>query len=232
MKQWVVLGFVVLLVLLGSRVVVAQPDPGSPTTIGDITGDSMGFYGQTVQIQGIIGEFISTNAFVLTDGVALSNANVLVVNNSGRPLPNSYVKGQEVVVTGRVHPSYSEIFNGSVAAFPSYFDERGGLMGSEMTGSGMVATQDPAMMATPMTEGSTMATQDPAIVATPAGGAAIVVTPNSGAGDMSMTSTMNPYEEDLLAWAYNDMLPDEYDVFTIIELVSVDQLMYPTDMGQ
>ncbi|MDX2137532.1 MAG: hypothetical protein SF123_05510 [Chloroflexota bacterium] len=309
MKQWLVLIVVALLVMVGGATISAQDTVGEPIGLGDVTGDSASYYGQTVTIQAVIGEFVSSNVFVLTDAAVLSNNSVLVINNSGRPLPNSYVKGQEVIVTGRVHPSFSEVFNGNVQQFPSFYEERMGMMGTDGMGQGTgtgatVATQDPGLMTTPDAAG--MATQDPNMMttptaaqgatgntgdasgttgsggaasgtgdtsgstgtgstggnsgtgsttgagdsaqATPVGGTGAEATPvggttgdsgmmatpvpggNMGMGDSGMMGPM-PYEEDMLAWVYGEALPDEYDVFTIIELTDINQLMYPSDIG-
>lgn len=293
MKQWVALIVVALLIIVGGATISAQDTVGEPIGLGDVTGDSASYYGQTVTIQAVIGEFVSSNAFVLTDAALLSNNSVLVINNSGRPIPNSYVKGQEVVVTGRVHPSFSEVFNGNVQQFPSFYEERMGMMGTGATGQdtgATVATQDPGLMTTPDAAG--MTTQDPNMMttptaaqdatggsggtgdtsgatggtgntsgssgtgstggtgdsaqATPAGGTGAEATPvggtsgdssmmatpvpsgNMGMGDSDMMSPM-PFEEDMLAWVYGEALPDEYDVFTIIEITDISMLMYPSD---
>jgi hypothetical protein len=261
MKRWVTLGLIALLALFGSGAVLAQ-DVVVGQNVGDITGDPGSFYGQTVTLQGNISDFLSTNVFVLSDASAV-NANVLVINNSGQPLPNSYVQGQDIIVSGRIHPSYSEVLGGAIAQFPSFFEERQGMMG------GMMATQDPAMMATQ--DPAMMATQDPAMMATPdlsgtpLGGATdpmatpasadagastgatpadtTMVTPVGGTGDTSVSGTMTDmsgqmtgmmmsYQEDLLAFVYGDSLMDEYDIYTILEITDINQLMYPSDVGQ
>jgi hypothetical protein len=288
MKQWLALIVVALLVMVGVATISAQDTAGEPLGIGDVTGDPASYYGQSVTLRAVIGEFVSSNAFVLTDAALLSNANVLVINNSGRPLPNSYVKGQEVIVTGRVHPSFSEVFNGNVQQFPSFYEERMGMMGTDGMGQSTgtdatMATQDSGLMTTPDAAG--MTTQDPNMMttptaaqtvtgntggttgsgdsaqatpaggtgaeatavgtmtgdsmqATPAGGttgdSGMMATPvpggNMGTGDSGMMDPM-PYEEDLLAWVYGEALPDEYDVYTIIEITDINQLMYPSDVG-
>lgn len=273
MKRWVTLGLIALLALFGSGAVLAQDaNQGMAQTVGDITGDPGSFYGQTVTLEGNISDFLSTNVFVLSDASAV-NANVLVINNSGQPLPNSYVQGQDIIVSGRVHPSYSEIQGGAITQFPSFFDERQGMMGGMTTtdtnNQGTMATQDPAMMATQ--DPAMMATQDPAMTATPdlsgtpLGGASdpmatpasadvgastggdatstTMVTPVGGTGDTSVSGTttdmsgqmvgmMMPYQEDLLAFVYNGSLMDEYDIYTILEITDINQLMYPSDVGQ
>jgi hypothetical protein len=255
MKRWVTLGLIALLALFGSGAVLAQ-DVVVGQNVGDITGDPGSFYGQTVTLQGNISDFLSTNVFVLSDASAV-NANVLVINNSGQPLPNSYVQGQDIIVSGRVHPSYSEIQGGAITQFPSFFDERQGMMGGMTTtdtnNQGTMATQDPAMMATPDLSGTPMGgASDP--MATPASADAgastgatpadtTMVTPVGGTGDTSVSGTMTDmsgqmtgmmmsYQEDLLAFVYGDSLMDEYDIYTILEITDINQLMYPSDVGQ
>lgn len=220
--------FTLLVMLIGSAAIFAQDAPETTTEIVDVTANSPDYFGQTVQLQGLIREFVSTNAFVLTDAGLVSN-NVLVINNSGAPLPNSYVIGQEVVVSGRVHPSFIEVLNGAYPRFSSYYDERFGMMvpqepALEATLDPMMVTPDPAftetvdpMMATP---DPSVATQDPALNVTPVGSVDNTVTSDN-------FGQMSPYQEDLLAWVYNEALPDEYDVYTIIELTDINLLTYP-----
>lgn len=238
------LSMITLLVMLfGSAAIFAQDATETNPAIGDVTANSPDYFGQTVQLQGLIREFVSTNAFVLTDAGLVSN-NVLVINNSGAPLPNSYVIGQEVVVSGRVHPSFIEVLNGAYPRFSSYYDERFGMMAPqepvlEATLDPMMVTPDPAftetvdpMMATPdpaftetvdpmmATPDPSVATQDPALNVTPVGSVDNTVTSDN-------FGQMSPYQEDLLAWVYNEALPDEYDVYTIIELTDINLLTYP-----
>ncbi len=201
MKRWtlaILTGLVMTLVsttLLQAQNGAAEP---IPVTIGDITGGATEYYGQTVTFQANIREFVSTNTFVLTDG----NTSVLVVNNSGYALPNAFVKGQDIIVAGRVQPSFSEVFNNATLRPTSFYEERTGMMG---------AVSD-AMMATPDTM---MATPD-AMMATPDA----MMTPNA------MENMLRSYDEDLLAWLYNEALPDEFDGYTVIEVTDISALSY------
>lgn len=232
MKRWTAwVGATLLIVLLSMGTMLAQDAPMGdpvPVSIGDITGGATPYYGQHVTFQGTIREFVSTNAFVLTDGTM----NVLVVNNSGHPLPNSFVKGHEVSIAGRVHPSFTEVVGDPNLRLPSFYEERLGMMGStDTSGTGTDSTMatpvDPAI-ATPVD--STMATPvDPAI-ATPATGTG---TSSDTAGNTTdnLSGTMRPYEEDLLGWVYAEALPDEFDVYTVIELTDPNTLSFAPVQG-
>jgi hypothetical protein len=271
MKRWIA-GLALAAALAGGSV-MAQDEGFTP--VGDIIGDPNAYYGQTVQLEGFINPFVSSNAFVLTDAAALAANNVLVINNTGQPIPNTFVIGQEVVLTGRVHPSFSDVFNGVVMRYPSYYEERTAMMAPDMmattdpamggaTTDPMMATQDPALGGAtqdPALGGATQdpalggATQDPNMMATtdpmmatqdPAlAGATEEAVPQDNVTDpMAVTQVQPPsesgstsgsftglasWDEDLLAWVYNEALPDEYDSYIIIELTDIALLTYPAD---
>jgi hypothetical protein len=281
----------------------AQPMTGTPSTLEEVAADSPSFWGQTVMLEGLIAEFISTNIFVLHEGEAVDDDAVLVINNSGQPLPNSYIKGQAIIISGRILPSFAEITADPAIRLPSYYEDMGGMMpGMANTGSmDTMATADPAMAGTPSdatgpvatldsmgmsvtpAEGATadpamMATADPATMATADLALLPTTDPNmagtempTSEGDMSMTATMDPAMsgtdtasatltmdpnamttpmieatpgaitlpadiggytwEDTLSIVYGDNLPDQYDVYTILELTSISQLAYPPAEG-
>lgn len=308
-----------MLVVMGGAALAqdAQPMTGMPSTLEEVAADSPSFWGQTVMLEGMIAEFISTNIFVLHEGEAVDDDAVLVINNSGQPLPNSYIKGQAIIISGRILPSFAEITADPAVRLPSYFEDMGGVipgMGGQMPMDSMAtadpatmttpdaaATVDPAMAGTPSdvtgpvatldsmgmsvtaAEGATadpamMATADPATLATADPALLPTTDPNlagtempTSEGDMSMTATTDPAMsgtdtasatltmdpnamttpvieatpgaitlpadvggylwEDTLAIVYGDNLPDQYDVYTILELTSISQLAYPPAEG-
>ncbi|MBW4438353.1 MAG: hypothetical protein KME04_14535 [Pleurocapsa minor GSE-CHR-MK-17-07R] len=253
MKRWIA-GLALVMALAGGSV-MAQDEVYTP--MGDITGNAGVYFGQTVQMEGFIDRFVSTNAFVLTDAAPLGANNVLVINNSGQPIPNSFVIGQEIVLTGRVHPSFNDVYNGAVMRYPSAFEERMLTMAPELLNTpdpAMMATSDP-MMATPdpmvattdpmmVTPDALMATPDPMMatvdpmvtaeavpqdnVADPMAVTQVQPPSETGAADTSF-SGQAPWNEDLLAWVYNETLPDEFDGYIIVELTDISLLTYPAD---
>ena len=110
------LGFllVVFIALLSFTLpMMAQDDTAAqgdmiPATLGDITGDSATYYGETVIVEGVIDHWVSAHAFALGEGALLFDSQVLVINNTGQPLPHNIFAGDRVVVTGVVHPSWDE----------------------------------------------------------------------------------------------------------------------------
>lgn len=261
MKRWIA-GLALVVTLTGGSV-MAQDEGFTP--IGDLTGDAGVYFGTNVRLEGYIERFVSTNAFVLTDAGALGTNTVLVINNSGQPIPNSFVIGQEILLSGRVHPSFSDVFNGVVMRYPSAFEERMLMMAPEMmntTDPSMMATTDPMMVATadpmmattdPMmvtpdasvaTTDPMMATPDPMMatvdpmmteeavpqdnVADPMAVTQVQPPSETGAADTSF-SGQAPWQEDMLAWVYNETLPDEFDGYIIVELTDISLLTYPAD---
>ncbi|MCC6616374.1 MAG: hypothetical protein IT320_23070 [Anaerolineae bacterium] len=158
----------IAVLLVGALVMpVNAQEPPATTTLEEVTADSASFYGSEVTIEGLVETFLNVNMFVLSEGAALDDDRVLVINNSGQPFPADVVVGAHVLVTGVIHPSRGEYHEGGMTvettpegAIPPTVDPN------------LITTPDTAMEATPdaamepTAEGAEMATPDPAL-ATP-----------------------------------------------------------------
>jgi hypothetical protein len=127
-----IMAVLLVIVLMLPLAVMAQEDPPTPLpeedpfaepvdsdpvvpepveagiTIGDITGDSEAYYGQTVTVEGNVDEFVNIRSFLLGESGLLTRAQLLVVNASGEELPLDVVKDSQVLITGVVYPHFGD----------------------------------------------------------------------------------------------------------------------------
>lgn len=205
-------------------VVAAQEDEG--LTLETITGTDE-YYGQHVTLEGHVREFISPRIFVLSEGAALDDDAVLVVNLSSHIDSNVY-KGANASVSGTVQPSLDYILDNSVPV-PVYGDEILAVDPSNTAGDtdmsgGMEAVPDDMETETSDTdveatvEGVEPTAED--MEATPEAtleSTDDMDTTDDMSDDMSndmSTSMMNP--QDVISLVYSGELPDEYDVYTVV----------------
>lgn len=97
---------ILLIVCLSLLATVVLAQDGA-LLVGDITGDSATYYGQTVTVEGNVDELVNIRSFLLGEG-GLTNPQLLVLNNSGQEFNIGLTAGARVTVTGVVYPSYSE----------------------------------------------------------------------------------------------------------------------------
>ncbi|MAU09100.1 MAG: hypothetical protein CL607_04705 [Anaerolineaceae bacterium] len=203
-------------------VVAAQEDEG--LTLETITGTDE-YYGQTVTLEGHVREFISPRIFVLSEGAALDDDAVLVVNLSSNIDTNIY-KGAQASVSGTVQPSLSYIEDNDMAT-PMYDIDivPAETMGETDMSGGMEAVPDDMETLTP--EGTDM---EPTVEGMEPTAEAMDATPEAtmeSTDDMDTTddmsddmsndmshSMMNP--QDVISLVYSSELPEEYDVYTVV----------------
>ncbi|MBE0703982.1 MAG: hypothetical protein IH582_12575, partial [Afipia sp.] len=87
---------------------VSAQDQPATTTLEEVTADSTAFWGSEITLEGVVETFLNVNMFVLSEGAALDDDRVLVINNSGQPFSPDVVLGDRVLVTGIVHPARNQ----------------------------------------------------------------------------------------------------------------------------
>lgn len=105
MKCSMLVLMVIILAAFGS-VILAQDDTQDDATLESVTADTEGYLGQEVTLEGVIAELVNVRAFVLGEGAALDDDQVLVINNSGHEFDLRVTAGQRIRVTGIVHANY------------------------------------------------------------------------------------------------------------------------------
>lgn len=76
--------------------------------LGELTGNTDAYYGQTVTVEGTVDDLLNVRAFVLGGSGLLSNPQVLVINNSGEEFDVRLTEGARFRVTGVVYPSFAD----------------------------------------------------------------------------------------------------------------------------
>ena len=85
----------------------APVDPGLPT-LESVTADPATYYGQTVMFEGVVAELVNVRSFVLGEGAALDDDQVLVLNNSGQEFNIGLTRDARVSVTGVIYPAFDQ----------------------------------------------------------------------------------------------------------------------------
>lgn len=182
----------------------ATPFPITAPSIGEVSANPSQFYDQDVNLQGLVLEFISPNAFVISDNTVGDLMPVLVINNSGLPLPNNLVKFSPISLVGRVLPSNASVRDGSAQPLPSYYETRVGMLNDA---NAPEATSEPTPNAVAGNQ------VDPSVVET------------GFSGDEVLTL---PYQEDMMTWLYSDVLPADYTNYAVVELRDINLLVIST----
>ena len=78
-------------------------DIGFSATIGDLTADSARYVDQPLYVKGEVGEAVTSDSFVLSEGALIGNDSLLVFNASGQPLP-ALNGGETIRLYGTVQP--------------------------------------------------------------------------------------------------------------------------------
>ena len=209
-----------LLALTGGAL-FAQDDPmtGTEVTLEEVTANSDTYYGQNVTLTGTIRNFLSGYSFVLAEDAVIDSDAVLVLNNSGQPLPPTFAEGVEVTITGRIHPSFDVVNNDPARRLPSYYEEVGGY--SAVNTQSMDNTGSTEAQMTPeATPDPNMPTIDPAMV-TP------TAMTDAGMPHSGYTGSfwdVSRYDVDLLGWAYSDRMVEGFNAYTILELTDIRQV--------
>ena len=89
-------------------VVPAEGEVIEGPTLETVTADPGAVYGQEVTLEGVLTEFVNVRTFVLSEGAALDDDKVLVINNTPIEFDPTLVTGERVRITGIVMPSYNE----------------------------------------------------------------------------------------------------------------------------
>jgi hypothetical protein len=134
----------------------APVDVGPPT-LESVTADPATYYGQTVTFEGVVEELVNTRSFVLGEGAALDDDQVLVLNNSGQEFNIGLTRDARVSVTGVIYPAFDQggwdslvpdINTGAVPMDDSAGDTMGDAMATEEAGEAgaeMTATEEAEM---------------------------------------------------------------------------------------
>lgn len=126
-----------------------------------VTADPASFYGQEVTFEGVVTELVNIRAFVLGEGAALDDDQVLVLNNSGQEFSIELTRDARVQVTGTIYPAWDQGGWDQVMMLPmggmndlqtgTTTDDQSGEMAATEE-AGMEATEEP--MAEPMSSNS------------------------------------------------------------------------------
>lgn len=181
------------------------PYPVPEPAIGEVSANPIQFRDQQIRLDGLLVEFVNPNAFVISDSTVGEYLPVLVINNSGLPLPNELVKFSEVNFVGRGIPSAASVADGSIDALPSYYETRVALLNNAHAPE---STAEPTPQAVAGNE------VDPSVVET------------GFSGDAVFTL---PYQQDMMAWLYSGLLPPEYADYAVIELTDLNSLLITSD---
>lgn len=88
-----------------------------------LTADAGAYVGQTVRLEGVVDNLLNIRAFVLGEGAALDNDQVLVINTSGEEFDIRLTEGSRFAVTGVVYPSFAD---GGLTQIVAQIAEMGG----------------------------------------------------------------------------------------------------------
>ena len=144
-----------LVTILSSAVVAQEVTPEAPVTDTDgnvistdidlegLTADPAMYVGQTVRLEGVIANLINVRTFILGEGAALDDDQILVINSSGEEFDIRVTEGGRFVVTGMVYSSFSD---GGLTQIIAHLAESGDLGETSMATPGdAMATVDPMM---------------------------------------------------------------------------------------
>lgn len=224
---------VLVIGLLSFGAVAAQDATATPagdnveviTTLEDLTANSDSYVGQEVTLEGVIEELLNVRTFVLGEGAALDNDQVLVINNTGQEFDLNVTRDQQVRLTGTVYPS---IENGGVGQFANMnnanqvtepLEPADTITETPMVGDDAAMTEEP-MDNTMLTE---EAIDDAMMTEEAMQSTDLTPTPmiDTTSPDMGMNDG-HVYTGDFTTM----VLPEEFNNFTIIVLTSLDTITY------
>ncbi len=226
MKTGLVLLLLVILAAFGSLTLAQEV---GQVTISDVTGNSPEYYGQTVTLEGVITELVNVRTFVISDQNLIDNQ-LLVINNTGREFDLRVTGDQRVVVTGIVRPHYAEGGLSQINTAMAGIDAPG------VNDPAMQPTQDPAMAdptVDPAQDPLVDPTQDPALVdpaADPTQDPALVDPTPVPLDDTTGMGT-GQFQMDAINLA-SMILPDRLHQHTILELISIQDLIFVDEFNQ
>jgi hypothetical protein len=224
---WLLIGAALYLVAASLTAQEATPEPVVSVTAADIGADAAGFTGTTVSLQGRVVEFVSPNAFIFSDdSIGEGVTPLLVINNSGQPLPNLLLKGGPVSLVGRVVPSNASVMEGVAQPLDSFYTTRMNYLDTSGAQGALPAGDvTPAATQAPGAE----ATADPMLAPTPDAVAGNRVDPTVvDLNDPGATMTLLPYQEDMMNWLYT-ILPADYAGHAVIELTDLNLMVIPIE---
>lgn len=86
----------------------ATPPAEDIPTLESVTADPALYYGQEVAFEGVVAELVNTRSFVLGEGAAIDDDQVLVLNNSGQEFNIGLTRDARVLVTGVIYPAFDQ----------------------------------------------------------------------------------------------------------------------------
>lgn len=200
------------LLVLGSLlfVVSAQDTSEMDATLEEVTSDSASFYGQTITLNGVIIEYLNASSFVLGEDATIDDDRVLVLNNSGDVFPPELFVGEHVTLTGVVYASI-QAYDENLAAEDTVDDVAGDVNTMEDTEDAtdnaepLEGAEDRSQLDESIDEPDDMFNED------------VANTLPVDLDDMNISINLVDY---YLAGHY----PEEYDVYTIIEITDIEDV--------
>lgn len=83
------------------------PAEGEPT-LESVTADPASYYGQEVTFEGVVAELVNIRSFLLGEGAAIDDDQVLVLNHTGQEFNIGLTRDARVRVTGTIYPAFDQ----------------------------------------------------------------------------------------------------------------------------
>lgn len=226
-----------------------EDDEADGATLESVTADPASFYGQQVTLQGVVAEFINARAFIFGEGAILDNDQVIVINNSPQEFDLRLTLDRRVQITGTALPAvqdngFEQLQNAGMihpvmmSGQPTGTDNTMNNttpMPEATTEADMAATPmaegttEADMAATPMAEGTTeadMTDDDDTVQATleptPVSESGTTTTTPGTTTSPDMTTMGAPIDLTVMITTLMDRYPD----YVIIEITSMDQIVF------
>lgn len=208
--------FLVIVALLALPLTVSAQEAtavadGAPT-LESVTADPGSYYGMEVTFEGVVVELVNIRSFVLGEGAAIDDDQVLVLNNSGQEFNIGLTRDARVRVTGTIYPAFDQ---GGWDQLSQEFSAGGtGMAGTTDTTGAMTATEEAAMGDMGM-EATDEAMAQP--------------TPVPAGNNMGGTTGMGGVT---LADYPLVVLQDRFPSYTLLVINSVDNISFVEDTGE
>jgi hypothetical protein len=105
---WIVMMLLALFAVGFGALAQETTTTGTTITLDELVGNRETYYGQQVQIEGVLEDFLNVHTIIVGEGVELDNARVLVINNSGQYFSADLIVGENVRVSGTIYAPLDE----------------------------------------------------------------------------------------------------------------------------
>ncbi|MBZ0303829.1 MAG: hypothetical protein K8J31_29075 [Anaerolineae bacterium] len=196
-----------------------QDDEADGATLETVTADTASFVGTTVTLQGTVAEFVNARTFVLAEGAAVDDDQVLVINTGSDEFDLHLSAGQRVQVTGTVSFSLDEGGFDEVATAGIV------MMDHNATNDDSTMMQPTATMLAEMTPEVTADANamQPTLVPD------VTLTPAMDTSSDMTTMPATRHEVNLAAM--RDVVNERYPNYTIVTVSSIDQIVWIPEQG-